>query len=75
MNSIVPFYTNPAAASVRCRLRACVNIGGRSNSSAEAPMMKLTDWLVVIPTVQNPWTFAALLAVLIYLYASRRDKL
>jgi hypothetical protein len=36
--------------------------------------MKLTDWLAVIPTVQNPWTFFALLAVLLYLHTSRRDK-
>jgi hypothetical protein len=35
--------------------------------------MKLTDWLAVIPTVHGPWTFAALVAVLlVYLYASRR---
>lgn len=34
--------------------------------------MKLTDWLAIIPTVQSPWTLAALVAVLFYLYASRR---
>jgi hypothetical protein len=34
--------------------------------------MKLTDWLGIIPTVQSPWTFAALVAVLFYLYFSRR---
>ena len=34
--------------------------------------MKLTDWLIIIPTVQSPWTFAALVAVLLYLYSSRR---
>jgi hypothetical protein len=34
--------------------------------------MKLSDWLAIIPTVQSPWTFAALLAVLLYLYASGR---
>ena len=34
--------------------------------------MKLTDWLAIIPAVQSPWTFAALVAVLFYLYASRR---
>jgi hypothetical protein len=34
--------------------------------------MKLTDWLAIVATVQSPWTFAALLAVLLYLYASRR---
>jgi hypothetical protein len=34
--------------------------------------MKLTDWLAVVATVQNPWTLAALVAVLAYLYVSRR---
>jgi hypothetical protein len=34
--------------------------------------MKLSDWLAIIPMVQSPWTFAALAAVLLYLYASRR---
>jgi hypothetical protein len=30
--------------------------------------MKLTDWLTIVPTVQSPWTFTALAAVLLYLY-------
>jgi hypothetical protein len=34
--------------------------------------MKFTDWLAIISTVQSPWAFAALVAVLFYLYASRR---
>jgi hypothetical protein len=34
--------------------------------------MKLTHWLAVVPTVQSPWTLAALVAVLLYLYASQR---
>jgi xanthine/uracil permease len=34
--------------------------------------MKLTDWLTLIPVVQNGWTLAALIAVLLYLYFSRR---
>jgi xanthine/uracil permease len=34
--------------------------------------MKLTDWLALIPAVQNGWTLAALIAVLLYLYFSRR---
>jgi hypothetical protein len=36
--------------------------------------MKLTDWLSILPTVQNGWTFAALVAVLLYLHFSRRDN-
>jgi hypothetical protein len=34
--------------------------------------MKLTDWLSILSTVQNGWTFAALVAVLLYLHFSRR---
>ena len=34
--------------------------------------MKLTDWLTIIPTVQKPWTIAALVVVLAYVYVSRR---
>jgi hypothetical protein len=41
-------------------------------TSAEALAMKLTDWLALIPAVQNGWTLAALIAVLLYLYFSRR---
>jgi hypothetical protein len=33
--------------------------------------MKLTDWLTIVPAAQSPWTFAALAAVLLYLYATR----
>jgi len=35
--------------------------------------MKFVDWLAIIPTVQSPWTLAALVVVLVYLYASRRS--
>ena len=35
-------------------------------------MMKLTDWLSLVATVQNGWTFAALMAVLTYLFFTRR---
>jgi hypothetical protein len=39
---------------------------------AEARRMKLTDWLAVVPTIQNGWTLTALIAILLYLYFSRR---
>ena len=34
--------------------------------------MRLTDWLAIIPAVQNGWTLAALIAVLVFLYIRRR---
>lgn len=34
--------------------------------------MKLTDWLAIVLTVQNGWTLTALIAILLYLYFSRR---
>jgi hypothetical protein len=30
--------------------------------------MKLTDWLALVPMVQNGWTLGALIAVLLYTY-------
>jgi hypothetical protein len=35
-------------------------------------MNKLADWLALIPAIQNGWTLTALIAVLLYLYFSRR---
>jgi hypothetical protein len=33
--------------------------------------MKLTDWLLILPTVQNGWTLAALVVVLVFLHFRR----
>jgi hypothetical protein len=36
--------------------------------------MKVTDWLGIVSTVQNPWTLAALIAVLVYLHFAKNDR-
>jgi hypothetical protein len=44
----------------------------RGLGSRRPDEMKLTDWLAVASTVQNGWTLTALIAILLYLYFSRR---
>jgi hypothetical protein len=58
--------------AVRCAGEPFARNGKPTQHKAEALEMKLTDWLALIPAVQNGWTLAALIAVLLYLYFSRR---
>ena len=44
-----------------------------ADAHAEASM-RLTDWIALISLVQNRWTFAALLAVLTFLYLTRKSR-
>jgi hypothetical protein len=36
--------------------------------------MKITDLIVLLPSVTNVWTLAALIAVLLFLYATRKRE-
>jgi hypothetical protein len=59
---------------VRCIGEPFARNGQPTQHKAKALAMKLTDWLALVAAVQNGWTFAALVAVLLYLYFSRRDR-